>query len=175
MTKDHLLGLYRTKLNHIQLTYASLVLWSYPDTPRFFDALHAELKDIPHFFPEVSSLVHDESAMRIACEELYDSAHRSAIKELFPLTKLYCHKTGQLQALKSQPWFQFWRILRNCWSHDMTFNFNPDEKALLPVTWSGVTIDLSMNGKPLTHGRCSREKLRELIETANTYVAEKLA
>lgn len=175
MTKDHLLGLYRTKLNHIQLTYASLVLWSYPDTPRFFDALHAELKDIPRFFPKVSSLVHDDAAMRIACEELYDSAHRSAIKELFPLAKLYCHQTGQLQALKSQPWFQFWRILRNCWSHDMTFNFNPDEKALLPVTWSGVTIDLSMNGKPLTHGCCSREKIRELIETANAYVEEKLA
>ncbi len=175
MTKDHLLGLYQTKLNHIQLTYASLVLWSYPDTPLFFDALHAELKDIPRFFPKVSLLIHDEAAMRIACEELYDSAHRSAIKELFPLTKLYCHQTGQLQALKSQPWFQFWRILRNCWSHDMTFNFNPDEKELLPVTWSGVTIDLSMNGKPITHGHCSREKLRELIETANTYVAEKLA
>lgn len=175
MTKDHLLGLYRTKLNHIQLTYASLVLWSYPDTPRFFDALHAELTDVPRFFPNVSLLIHDETAMRIACEELYDSAHRSAIKELFPLTKLYCHQTGQLQALKSQPWFQFWYILRNCWSHDMTFNFNPNEKALLPVAWSGVTIDLSMNGKPLTHGCCSREKIRELIETANISVAEKLA
>lgn len=175
MTKVHLLGLYQTKLNHIQLTYASLVLWSYPDTPKFFDSLHAELTGIPKFFPNVSALLHDQTAMRIACEELYDSAHRAAVKELFPLTKLYCHQTGQLHLLKAQPWFQFWRILRNCWAHDMTFNFNPDERALLPITWAGVTIDLSMNGKPLTHGRCSREKVRELIETAQVYVARDLA
>lgn len=170
MTKDHLLGLYRTKLNHIQLTYASLVLWAYPDTPRFFEQLLAEMNGIPKPFPTLPALFRNDIAMRIACEELFDSAHRAAIKELFPLTKLYCHRTNQLAILKSQPWYQFWRILRNCWSHDMTFNFNPDEKAYLPVTWSGVTIDLSMNGKPLNHGRCSREKLRELIETAQAFV-----
>lgn len=175
MTKDHLLGVYGTKLNHIQITYASLVLWSYPDTPRFFEELLAEMPGIPKPFPNLPALLHNEAAMRIACEELYESAHRSAIKELFPLTKLYCHRTGQLEALKSQPWFQFWRIVRNAWSHDMTFNFNPDEKALLPVTWSGVTIDVSMNGKHLTHGHCSREKLRELIETAQSYVEQHLA
>lgn len=175
MTKNHLLGLYRTKLNHIQLTYASLVLWSYPDTPRFFEKLHGEITGIPNHFPNLPVLLHDETAMRIACEEQYESAHRSAIKELFTLTKLYCDRTDQLQGLKEQPWFWFWRIIRNCWSHDMIFNFNPAEKAVLPVTWSGVTIDLSMNGKHLTHGHCSREKLRELIETAQTYIEEHLA
>ena len=175
MTKNHLLGLYLTKLNHIQLTYASLVLWSYPDTPRYFTALQAELKGVPNLYPNLPMLLNDETAMRIACEELYESAHRSAIKELFTLTKLYCHGKGQLQALKAQPWFQFWRIIRNCWSHDMIFNFNPDERALLPVTWSGITIDLSMNGKHLTHGHCSYEKIRELIETAQTYAMQQLA
>lgn len=174
MTKDHLLGLYQTKQNHIELTYASLILWSYPDMPIFFDKLHSELEDFPRFFPNVSSFIHNSEAMRIACEELYESAHRSAIKELFSLTKHYCHKSGQFQTLKSQPWYEFWRILRNCWSHDMTFNFNSNEKALLPITWSGVSIDLTMNANHLTHGQCSREKLQELIKTANIFVAEKL-
>ena len=154
MTKNHLFGLYCTKLNHIELTYASLVLWAYPDTAKFFEALHSEMHGIPKPFPNILNLLNDAAAMRIAAEELHDSAHRSAIKELFPLTKLYCHSTGQLDALKSQPWFQFWRIIRNCWSHDMSFNFNNDEKAALPVTWSGVTLDISMNGKHLTYGQC---------------------
>ncbi len=175
MNKDHLLGLYRTKLNHIKLTYASLVLWSYPDTPRFFEEIHAEINGFTKPFPNLLALLNDETAMRIACEELYDSAHRSAIKELFALTKLYCHQTGQLQALKSQPWFQFWRILRNCWSHDMTFHFSSDEKAVLPITWSDVTLDITMNGQQLTHGRCSRDKLRELIETGQSYVVKHLS
>lgn len=174
MIKDNLLGLYQTKQNQIELAYASLILWSYPDMPRFFDELHTKMDDFPRFFPNVSSFIHNNGAMRIACEELFDSAHRSAIKELLSLTNHYCHNTGQLQTLKSQPWYEFWRILRNCWSHDMTFNFNSNEKALLPIAWSGVSIDLSMNGNYLTHGQCSREKLRELIKTANNFVAEKL-
>ncbi len=86
------------------------------------------------------------------------------------MTKTYCHLTGQLGALKAQPWFPFWRVLRNCFAHDMVFNFNPAERALLPITWSGVTIDLTMNGKPLTHGQMSYAKMRELIEVAHLFL-----
>lgn len=180
MDKEHILGMYRTKLNHIKLTYASLVMWSYPDIPQAFKELHREIqkndkKGVSRLFPDIEQFVDDEVALKIATEELYASAHRAAVKELFPLTKYYCHNTGQLPALKSQPWFQFWRILRNCWSHDMKFNFNPDEKSLLPVEWSGVTIDLSMNGRELNHGDCSYEKIRELIETAQGFVQNEIA
>ena len=175
MTKDHLLGVYRTTSNHIQLTYASLVLWGYEDTPDFFEKLYGQMENIPRPFPNLTSLLRDHVAMRIACEELYNSAHRSALKDLFPLTKLYCHESGQLDKLKAQPWFQFWRILRNYFAHDMVFKFNKDEKALLPVSWSGVTIDISMNEKPLTHGQCSYEKFRELFETAHSFVKHDVA
>jgi hypothetical protein len=175
MNKNDLLGVYRTSANHIRLTYASLILWSYPDTPSFFDQLYGRMENIPKPFPDLTTLLSDDRAMRIACEELYESAHRSALNGLFPLTKLYCHETGQLDKLKAQPWFQFWRVLRNCFAHDMRFNFNKDEKALLPVSWSGVTIDISMNGKPLTHGQCSREKLRELFESAQTFIINDVA
>ena len=113
--------------------------------------------------------------MKIATEELYNSAHRTAIKELLPLTKYYCNHTGQLDVLKAQPWFKFWSILRNCWSHDLKFNFNPNEKSVLPIAWSGITIDISMNGRELRHGDCSYEQIRELIETAQGFVQNDLA
>lgn len=82
MTKTDLLGVYRTSLNHIKLTYASLVLWCNPDTPAFFDAMYGQMENIPKPFPELGTFLHDEQAMRIACEELYDSAHRSALNRL---------------------------------------------------------------------------------------------
>ena len=175
MTKNHLLGMYLTKLNHIKLTYASLVMWAYPDTPRAFKELHREIlenenREIPELFPDIDKFVEDEIAMKIATEELYASSHRAAVKELLPLTKFYCHRTEQLEVLKEQPWFPFWNTLRNCWSHDMKFNFNKHEKSLLPISWSGVTIDLSMNGRELKHGDCSYEKIRELIEVAQGFV-----
>ncbi|WP_457418775.1 hypothetical protein [Roseateles sp. P5_E7] len=61
-------------------------------------------------------------AVKIATEDFYMLAYRSALTDLFPLTKLYCQETGQLDMLKAQPWFSFWRILRNCFAHDLVFN-----------------------------------------------------
>lgn len=170
MTKSELLGIYRTKLNHIKLTYATLLIWSYPDTPGFFDALHSEMKNIEKPFTGLSEFLHDDKAMRIACEELYDSSYRSALNELLPLTKSYCHENSILTKLKEQSWFQFWRIIRNCWAHDMIFNFNKNERLLLPVTWSGITIDITMNGEHLTHGQCSRENILALISAAQQFI-----
>lgn len=175
MTKEHLLGVYRTALNQIQFAYASMILWSYPDTPRFFEALYDELDSIPKPFPHVVNFVHDDAAMRIACEQAFEAAHMAALKDLLGITRTYCHDTGQLDLLKAQPWFTFWKVLRNCFAHDTKFNFNPEERALLPLFWSGVTIDISMNGQHLTHGRMSREKVRELVETANAYIKNSLA
>lgn len=108
MTKEHLLGQYQTKLNHIKLTYASSVIWSYPDSPRMFIELHQEVlrhadKRVAGLFPEICNFVSDGAALKIATEELYASAHRAALKELFPLTKKYCHSTGQLQLMKDKP------------------------------------------------------------------------
>lgn len=179
MTKDHLLGIYRTKLNLIKLTYASLIMWSYPDIPRVFKEVHRGIiendrRGISDLFPDIDRFIDDEVSLKIAMNELYASAHRAAIKELLAITKNYCHSTGQLDELKAQPWFQFWTILRNCWSHDLTFNFNPAEKSKLPIIWSGVTIDISMEGRELRHGDCSYETIRELILTAQTFVQNEI-
>lgn len=175
MTKDQLLGIYRTALNHIQLTYASLVLWSAPATPNFFEALYREMALVPEPFPGVVRFVRDEEALRIACEELYDSAHVAALNDLLALTRTYCHDTGQMQLLKAQGWFSFWKVLRNCFAHDRRFNFNADERASLPLSWAGVTIDLSMNGQYLTHATMSRAKMRELVETAYAFIETNLS
>jgi hypothetical protein len=180
MTKDQLLGKYRTKLNHIRLAYASVVMWSYPDIPRVFVELHQETlrndqRGISGIFPDIEDFVCNDVSLRVATEELYASAYRSAIKELLPITKSYCHNTNQLAKLKSQAWFPFWSVLRNCWSHDMRFNFNPHEKSLLPVEWSGVNIDVCMNGQVLTYADCTYEKIRDLIEVACDFVQDKIA
>ena len=175
MSTATLLGQYRTALNHISLTYASLVLWSYPDTPEYFDAIYKRLDGIPRPFPQVVSLLRDPKSMRVACEELYESAHRSAITNLFPLTRRHLRTIEKLEDAKGQPWFQLFYILRNYFAHDMTFHFNDYERSLLPLAWSGVTIEASMNERQLTNGQFSREKLRELLETAHAYIAANAA
>ena len=165
-----LVGQYRTALNRIQLAYATLVLWNYPDIPTAFEAIYDTMKPELQLFPDVKRLVHDGRTMKIACDDLYMLVYRSALTDLFPQTTAYCHATGQIDKLKAQPWFAFWRILRNCFAHDLVFNFNPAERAMLPITWSEVTIDASMNGRPLTHGEMSYAKMHDLIETAQSFL-----
>lgn len=172
---SQLLGQYRTALNRIHLAYASLVFWCHPDSAQVFESIYDTMNAQLHLFPAAKRLVHDETAMKIACDDLYVLAYRSALTDLLSTTKTYCQSTGQLDKLKAQPWFSFWRILRNYFAHDMTFNFNPAERAMLPITWSGVTIDLSMNGKALTHGQMSFAKMLELVETAQSFLLRDVA
>lgn len=169
MTKTELLGAYRTSLNTCSLAYASIVLWAYPDTSAFFEKLLAKMH-IPNPHPELLPMLRDEASFKIATEELYNAVHRAALKELFELTQAYCKASSQFTALRDQSWFNFWRVLRNCFSHDMHFHFNAHDRSILPTKWSGVTVDLSLEGMPLTHGRMSREKVRELLETGHRYV-----
>lgn len=170
-----LMGLYRTALNRIQLAFATVTLWSHPDIPGAFCDIYDAMPDKVKLFPGAKSLVHDEAALAIVMDDLYMLAYRSALTDLLEATKTYCHRTGQLEKLKAQPWFEFWRILRNCFSHDMRFNFSPSERDRLPISWSGVTIDLSMNGQPLKHGQMSYAKMKELIETAQSFLFREVA
>ena len=174
MTKTELLGVFQTSLNTCTLAYASMVLWAYEDTTEYFDKLYEAL-DIPKPHDDVLALVNNTASMRIAMETLYDTAHRAALKDLFELTKSYFEATGQLALLRSQPWYQFWRMLRNCLSHGFVLRFNEYDKGLLPVVWNGTTLDASLDGKTLTHGLLSREKLRELLEAVFGFIRQSAA
>lgn len=123
---------------------------------------------------ELVALLRDRDVSKIAFSELYDTVHRSALKELFEVTKHYCESTGQTGLLKGQPWYQFWRILRNCLSHDFRFRFTKHDRKKLPVNWRSVTIDECMEGRQLTHGVLSRDQLLGLINDIQEFVEAKL-
>ena len=40
-------------------------------------------------------------------------------------------------------------MIRNTLSHTVCFQFNKHDRKMLPVSWRGRTIDLSMDGKSL--------------------------
>jgi hypothetical protein len=101
MDKGVLLGYYKTKLNHISLAYACVVYWQHPDSTEIFLQMHRlfladESRGIGGLFPEIESFVRSKESLHIACEDMYASAHRTAVVELFAITKKYCHDTGQL-------------------------------------------------------------------------------
>lgn len=176
MTKDELLGIFRTSQNNCKLVYAAIVLFAHEDMPSIYAQWSSALS-IPRPFDEkeVVALLNDRNVSKIAFSELYDTVHRAALKELFEITKHYCDTTGQMDLLMAQPWYQFWRIVRNCLSHDFRFRFRDHDRKMLPVSWRAVTIEESMEGKPLTHGVLSREQLLAFIEEVRGFVDAQLA
>lgn len=175
MTKEELVGIFRTSHNNCKLVYASMVLFAHDEMPSFYKQW-SEALDIPRPFDEreIVALLDDRAVSKIAFSELYDTVHRAALKELFEVTKYYCETTNQSKLLAGQSWYQFWRVLRNCLSHDFRFRFNEHDKAKLPVTWSSIKIDISMEGKALTHGILSREQLLRLLGDVREFVENEL-
>ena len=101
---------------------------------------------------------HDPRVLTIAFGQLYDAVHVTSLRDLLETTKDYCQSTGQDALLKRQNWYQFWRIVRNCFSHDSILRFRKNDKKYLPVTWNGLTLDESREGTYITHGEFPRER-----------------
>jgi hypothetical protein len=69
-------------------------------------------------------MMKKESDRNIACEEFAKMGLRNLIKEAFELIKDYSNNTNQEQTFKSQNWYHFARIIRNCLSHNFKFQFS---------------------------------------------------
>ena len=176
MKKDDLLGIFRTCHNNCKIVYASMILLGYYDTPDFFLELYKKV-DIPKPYKseDLLPLLYDKNVLKIAMAQLYDNVHIAALKDLFEQTKMYCSETSQLAKFEQQHWYEFWRILRNCFSHDFTFHFNKSDKKKLPVTWNCFTIDASLEGTKLTHGQLSREKFWVFLLEVRSFIENDLA
>ena len=83
---------------------------------------------------------------------------RNLLKEAFRITESYCTSTGQKNVLQNEAWYQFARIIVNSLSHNFRLDFRSYDKTLLPVSFKGIEMTESMNGKPISF------KLQVLID-----------
>jgi hypothetical protein len=83
-----------------------------------------------------------------------NSLLRTLMREAHELILLYCEETRQFHVYKTEPWFQFARVLRNVMSHKEggTLREWPKDllgKGITSVTWRGKTLDTTMLGQRL--------------------------
>jgi|GEM_PF-3611104 len=74
------------------------------------------------------------------------TAARGYLKENFRLTKNYLDECGQLDRMQNRPWYQFTRILVNCLSHNMVFDFSTVNPNHLPARYNDYYITEDMDG-----------------------------
>jgi hypothetical protein len=63
--------------------------------------------------------------------------------------------------MKKEGWYQFARIVANSLSHNFRLEFRRPDLSLLPVTYRGVSIDKSMDGKTI---EITLEHLIQLVD-----------
>ncbi|WP_319410167.1 hypothetical protein [uncultured Desulfosarcina sp.] len=175
MDKDYLLGLFRTQKNNYRLAYVLIALSSQDDVMDDFLHLYKNIDPKFKVIDGIEPLILDKKVLKIAVDQFHMTILRAVVKELFEVIKIYCKDTKQNNLLHSQSWYQLWRIIRNCFSHDFHFHFNNHDKKFLPISWNGVEIREDMDGKQMTIGHFSYEKLWALINEVEAFIETDLA
>jgi hypothetical protein len=176
MTKDYLLGIFRTQKNNYRLTYVLMVLTSQNDVMGEFLHLYKHIDPKFKFkvMDGVEPLILDKKVLQIAVDQFHMTVLRAIIKELFEVLKIYCKNTDQDHLLRSQAWYQLWRIIRNCLSHDFHFKFTDHDKKILPILWNGIEIREDMDGTQMNISHFSFENIWTLINEVETFIENEL-
>ncbi len=175
MTKDDLIGIFRTAKNNYRLAYLLIAQTSQDDVMNDFLYLYQNIDPKLKIIDGIEPLILDKNVLKIAVDQFHITILRAIVKELFETVKIYCKSTVQSDLLHSQDWYQPWRIIRNCFSHDCHFRFNDHDKKLLPISWRGIEIREEMDGTKITTGHLSYEKIWALVNEAEVFVKNKLA
>lgn len=109
-------------------------------------------------FSDLAAALEDRSRSEIISSQFLLNHLHSLIRLPFELLKDYCEDFDRgtkaaflMGKLKNMPWYQYTKLVRNAISHNFHFAFNPRDKSRLPVTWNGITIDISCDGKAITY------------------------
>jgi hypothetical protein len=106
-----------------------------------------------HFNQLLESKQNTPSDFEVDMKEFYKSARRNLVKESFEVTTDFVEANGLLSKLRLEPWYYFAYHVRNAITHDFRWEFtNKKTKALLPTTWNGKTIEVSMEGTEIIEG-----------------------
>lgn len=148
-TKRELLGQLTNARNNYVLGLAAMSLFTESASIEHLRKRHASFGGYIVEFNQVSSLLSSQHGRDIALKEFLTMLIRALLKESFELVRDFAEDSKQDILFKSQPWYHFARMIRNCISHDFHFRFTPHDLRKLPITWNARKLDASLQDKPL--------------------------
>jgi len=174
ITKIELISQLENAKNNFILGLAAISLFSDEKSMPILEKSHATFGTYTVEFKQVKNMLSIPSERDIAVKEFLTSQIRALIKESFELIKDYCDDTKQSTAFKTEIWYQFARMIRNCLSHNFRFRFNNYDKTLLPVSWKNRTIEASMDGQHLKLNFFGYVETWELFSEYQDFVGSRL-
>lgn len=174
MTKQDILSQLENAKNNYILGLAAISLFSNRDVLKILESNNVKFGNYKVDFNQVSILLANANDSRIAIKEFLNSLTRNIIKDSFELIKNYCEESNQLPLFKAKEWYQFSRLIRNCFSHNFKFMFNNYDQGLLPVDWNGKVITQEMNVQELKLEFFGYVETWELFSTFQSFVLTEL-
>jgi hypothetical protein len=173
-SKPELLAQLTNAKNNYVLGLAALSLFATPEVYPMLEAQHAAFGTYTVEVRQVAALLRVGSDRDIAVKEFLTMLLRALIKESFELIRTYAEETGQSAIVKSQSWYQFARLIRNCISHNFQFAFRPYDESILPVTWGSRTMVATMQGQPLPLNFFGYVEAWELFKEFHAFATDRL-
>ncbi|MBW3583358.1 MAG: hypothetical protein KY455_09700 [Euryarchaeota archaeon] len=174
MKKAELISQLENAKNNYILGLAAISLFSSGEAREILSKNVAKFGPYTVNFDQVAVLLSNPENQAIAIKEFLLSQLRALIKESFELLKSYCSESGQTQAMQTEPWYQFARLIRNCLSHDFRFVFNERDKAKLPISWRNRTITNNHQHQHLTLDFFGYVETWDLFSEFHAFAVERL-
>lgn len=122
----------------------------------------------------LANTLKDDHLMKMALDGLEASILKSTTVDTIEAVRKYCERTNQTKILTTQDWYQFFRMVRNCFSHDNIWNFNDYDRKILPITYGGKTIEESMDGTEIRWEFYNAHIAWRLFEDVKEFVDKQL-
>lgn len=116
----------------------------------------------------------DETQRQNIQKEFFKMLLRVHLRESFEVIKDYCEASNQANLFKQQDWYDYLRIVRNCFSHNFLIQYNNKDKQSLPICWNGRSLTIQMDGQPLTASILGVDGMFELHKEMRSFVINSL-
>ncbi|WP_153017865.1 MULTISPECIES: hypothetical protein [unclassified Sphingobium] len=175
MQKNDLSAQIENAKNNFILGLAGASLLTNPNSVPLLQQASCSFGGMSVNFGQVATMMQNAVDRNIAIKEYIMSHFRAAIKETFELIKSYCTITNQSEKFKSANNYHIWRLVRNSISHDARWEFNNNDLQRLPLSWNGVKLDASLQGKHFEINLFGYEGLYALRAEMDDFAATALA
>lgn len=174
LTKDELHSQIQNVKNNYILGLSAISVLTEPFAPEHLKNSHCTFGEYIVDFNQVANLLANGSDRSIALKEFATMLIRGLLKESYEIVRAYTKSSQQGAKFRAQPWFQFFRLIRNCVSHNFHFEFSDSDKDLLPVTWRGRVIDDTFDRQPLEISFLGYDGVWALFSELMQFVDEQL-
>lgn len=139
----------------------------------FFNCDKNELKE-KELYIDYDQIIYiyknDKNNYLYDLEQYFKFIRRNIFIEIFETVKAYSKNNDCFDDLKNENWYDYYRVIRNSLTHDFHFRFNQSDMQKLPLTYSGSTIDASMQDLDFTGLFLTPADIGLAFENAFTFI-----